>query len=331
MSPLDLLLLFLSVHTLASPVIKRDAPDFTFEGDAPFTVSASDLAASLTCPNGNPTADSPPVLLVHGTATTGDESWGDGYIPALLANGYTGCYITIPNRSMGDMQTNAEYVAYNLHYLSELSGGQQTAVISHSQGGPNTQWALQFWPSTRNVTRAFVALSPDFAGIDLLGSTSLLNDICKGGLCQASMWQQSAGSRYYDALHSHDFTEHVPTTTIWTQFDGVVVPAQDNAQLPGATVISVQSLCPLRPTNHVTMTISSAAYALALDALNNNGVASLSRVKKNALSICFRITAKGMNVSVAKDLESLLENLVKGFLLGTAKLSAEPAIAAYAQ
>lgn len=232
---------------------------------------------------------------------------------------------------MGDMQVNAEYVAYNLHYISQLSGGLQTAVISHSQGGPNTQWALQFWPSTRNVTRAFVALSPDFAGIDLLGSTSLLSDICEGGLCQASMWQQSAGSHYYDALHSHDFTAHVPTTSIWTQvsklipwpadkrtdvlqFDGVVVPASDNAQLPGSTVLSVQSLCPLRPTTHVTMTISSAAYALALDALNNDGVASLSRVKKNMLSICLRITAKGMQVSVANDLQALLENLVKGFL-----------------
>lgn len=76
----------------------------------------------------------------------------------------------------------------------------------------------------------------------------------------------------------------------------------------------MQNLCPLRLTNHVTVTIDSAAYALALDALNNNGVASLSRVRKNMLSICLRVTAKGMQVSLAKDLQSLLENLVKGFL-----------------
>lgn len=62
------------------------------------------------------------------------------------------------------------------------------------------------------------------------------------------------------------------------------------------------------------MTISSAAYALALDALNHDGVASLSRVRKNMLSICLRVTAKGMQVSLAKDLQSLLENLVKGFM-----------------
>lgn len=118
---------------------------------------------------------------------------------------------------MGDMQVNAEYVAYNLHQVSSLSGGLPTAVIAHSQGNPNTLWALKYWPSTRNVTRAFVALSPDFAGIDLLGSSSLLNDICADGLCQAAMWQQSSGSNYYDALHANDFNALVPTTTIWTQ------------------------------------------------------------------------------------------------------------------
>ena len=126
---------------------------------------------------------------------------------------------------MGDMQVNAEYVAYNLHYLSQLSGGMQTAVVSHSQGGPNTQWALQFWPSTRNVTRAFVAISPDFAGIDLLGSSSLLNDICADGLCQASLWQQSARSKYYQALHNQDFKALVPTTSIWTQVRLSLLPS----------------------------------------------------------------------------------------------------------
>lgn len=85
----------LSTLAVASPLVKRAAPTFVFDGDAPFSVSADDLAAALTCPNGNPTTSSPPVLLVHGTATTGQESWGDGYVPALKANGYTACYITI--------------------------------------------------------------------------------------------------------------------------------------------------------------------------------------------------------------------------------------------
>lgn len=235
MSFIEILVLLLSVHSLASPVLlPRDAPSFVFNGDAPFSVDPSTLAAALTCPYGNPTSSSPPVLLVHGTATTGEESWGDGYVPALKANGYTACYVNIrkpisgsvnsssikffaANRSMGDMQVNAEYVAYNLHYISQLSGGLKPAVIAHSQGNPNTQYALQFWPSTRQVTRGFVALSPDFAGIDVLGSDTLFHDICETGLCQASLWQQSAGSEYYDVLHKSGFQAQVPTTSIWSQ------------------------------------------------------------------------------------------------------------------
>lgn len=215
---------------------------------------------------------------------------------------------------MGDMQVNAEYVAYSLHYLTSLSGGLKPAVVAHSQGNPNTQWALEYFPSTRDVTRAFISLAPDFAGIDLLGSDSLFSDICAAGLCQAAMWQQDAGSNYYQALHAKDFTALVPTTSIWSEFDGVVAPFEENASLPGATVISVQDLCPLRPTTHITMTISSPVFSLALDALNNGGVASLSRVRKNAFSICLRVNAKGMNNSIATDIGKDITELVDGFL-----------------
>jgi pimeloyl-ACP methyl ester carboxylesterase len=215
---------------------------------------------------------------------------------------------------MGDMQINAEYVAYSLHHISQLAGGLPTAVVAHSQGGPNTQWALQFFPSTRAVTRAFIALSPDFAGIELLHSDSLFSDICATGLCQAALWQQGVGSQYYRALHAGDFRALVPTTSIWSQFDGVVAPFAANARLPGATVLAVQSLCPLRPEYHVTMTISAAVWAIALDALRHGGTADLGRVLPTALGSCLRVAAKNMNSNIAKDLGSLFTNLIDGFL-----------------
>jgi triacylglycerol lipase len=199
----------------AAPVAKRAVPTYAFAGDAPFSVNAATLAAALTCPGGNPTAAAPPVLLVHGTATTGDQSWGKGYVPALRAEGYTPCYVTLPSRAMDDMQVSSEYVAYNLHYLASLSGGLKLAIISHSQGGPVSQWALQFWPSTRSVTRAFIPLSPDFDGVDL--AISELSAVCDLIDCQPSLWQQSQGSNYYKALHAGDFRALVPTTSIWTK------------------------------------------------------------------------------------------------------------------
>lgn len=81
MPVINLLLLIFSVHSLASPILRRGAPSFAYSGDAPYTVSPATLAAALTCPNGNPTKSSPPVLLVHGTTSTGEETWGDGYVP----------------------------------------------------------------------------------------------------------------------------------------------------------------------------------------------------------------------------------------------------------
>lgn len=85
----------------------------------------------------------------------------------------------------------------------------------------------------------------------------------------------------------------------------------------------------MRPDNHVTMTFSSAAYSLALDALNNDGKASLSRVQNDWWTICLRVTAKSMKLSLIQDSASLLENLVAGFIEGT-KVKSEPSIMPYA-
>ena len=94
-SHLSLLLLIFSVHSFGAPILERGAQSFVFDGDAPFTVNTATLAAAFTCPNGNPTSSSPPVLLVHGTGSTGEETWGDGYVPALLAKGFTACFVTL--------------------------------------------------------------------------------------------------------------------------------------------------------------------------------------------------------------------------------------------
>lgn len=312
MSFVQLLLLLFSVRSFASPIFNYNSKNLARVADAPYSVDTNTLAAALTCPYGNPTASAPPVLLVHGTGSTGQETWGDGYAPALRDNGYTACYFTLPGRAMGDMQVSAEYVAYSIHAISQLAGGAKTSIISHSQGGPNVQWALEFFPSTRSAVNSFIALSPDFTGIKLLGSK--LSEICVGKLCQASLWQQSAGSQYYEALHYQDFQALVPTTSIYTQFDGIINPPKGNAQLPGATVVAVQSICPLRVTTHPAMTIDSAAFALALDALQHGGKASVLRVLPRALGICWRVTGKDMEVSVEQSIEDSINDLVGGFL-----------------
>lgn len=179
------------------------------------------------------------------------------------------------------MQISAEYVAYSLHHLSSLSGGLPTAVVSHSQGGPLVQWALQFWPSTRNVTSAFVALSPDFAGIDYKHNMLILaSGIFQDGVCHESLWQQGIGSKFYAALRSHDFKAQVPTTVVWTEQDEFVRPTTKNSQLPSAKVISVQEICPWHLTEHIGMVHNSLAFRVALDALRHSGTADPRRLGK---------------------------------------------------
>ena len=42
--------------------------------------------------------------------------------------------MTIPERSLGDAQVNAEYVAYNIQDLAAKSSTGKVYVIGHSQG-----------------------------------------------------------------------------------------------------------------------------------------------------------------------------------------------------
>lgn len=85
-----------SASCFASPILRqRDVQSYVFSGDAPYGVDATSLASILTCPYGNPTSTSKPILLVHGTGSTGNETWGFGYAPALKAKGYTPCWIDL--------------------------------------------------------------------------------------------------------------------------------------------------------------------------------------------------------------------------------------------
>jgi len=94
----------------------------------------------------------------------------------------------------------------------------------------------------------------------------------------------------------------------------VVTPPEQNANLPDAKIVSVGQLCPLRPVNHVYMTVDSAAFALALDALDHDGIASVSRLLPRVLSVCTRIQAKGMDLAPAFDLTALFQDLLNGFM-----------------
>ncbi|GAA5920267.1 hypothetical protein JCM5296_004595 [Sporobolomyces johnsonii] len=116
--------------SFCSPTSKQNTGDFS--------LPCSTYLAALTCPNGIQKNAGGVVLLVHGTGSTGAETWPNGPYMELLpsaGSGYDVCYVNLPERALGDAQTSAEYVAYLTSALSSESATGKVSLISHSQGG----------------------------------------------------------------------------------------------------------------------------------------------------------------------------------------------------
>ena len=81
-----------------------------------------------------------------------------------LRPGYDIAWFTSPTRSLGDAQVTAEYIAYNIKRLAQMSSTGKVFIVGHSQGNINIQWALAFWPSVRDYVTGFSSLAGDFHG-----------------------------------------------------------------------------------------------------------------------------------------------------------------------
>ncbi|WP_189835243.1 esterase/lipase family protein [Streptomyces zaomyceticus] len=132
------------------------------------------LDAALHCPSSFAHPDREPVLLVHGTSSTSDESWG--YAPALRDAGYDVCGVDLTNRSMGDIQESTEYVVHAVERINAITS-RKVDVIGHSQGNMQIRWALKWWPSLRGRVEDAVFLANPGHGI---GAGNLF---CAAPLC----------------------------------------------------------------------------------------------------------------------------------------------------
>lgn len=221
--------------------------------DAPYTVPVSTLSSAIECPSSTPIGDAPGgvVLLVHGTGSTGEESWGSTPYASLLPQlspGFDICWITLPGRSQGDIQVSAEYVAYNVAPLASKSKTGTISVIGHSQGNLDIQWALNFWPSTRPLVKSFTSLAGDFNGTDegpfLCSIGNLTSTGCTPATIQQSTTRLTGGgpSAFLAALHTFGGKALVKTTSLFTRYDDVIQSEQEpypTSRLPGADSIAV--------------------------------------------------------------------------------------------
>ena len=269
-----------------------NGPSDGFDGPALQTDAAA-LDDSLHCtPFEHP--DKPPVLLVHGTTVTGTEQYTTFYTPQLVARGFDVCIVTYPDRGLGDMQISAEYVVHALRAI-HAETGRKVAMIGHSQGGLMPRWAIKYWPSAREALADFVMIAGPNHGTTVALPAALgerLFDVLQLGglpigLVPAVFYQFAPGSDFETALNAGDETPgEIDYTALYTLTDELVQPAlpEPTAALdfgqgnPRVSNILLQDVCPGHLSDHFLIgTADSLAFALALDAISNDGPADVMR------------------------------------------------------
>ncbi|KAL9090889.1 MAG: hypothetical protein Q9165_005097 [Trypethelium subeluteriae] len=307
--------------------------------DAPYSLTEAQLRQVIYIPPGFTYGQKPPAILVPGTGNTGYETFSENYIPLLTGVSYADpVWLNIPGQLLGDAQVNAEYVAYAINYISGISSNKNVSVLAWSQGNLDTQWALKYWPSTRNVVSDFVSFSPDFHG------TEIAYVICPYFPqlpCDPAVIQQEYNSNFVARLRENGGdSAYVPTTTIYSATDEIVEPQQgtgasayiNDARNVGVSNNELQVVCNGQPAGgvygHAGTLFNALGYALAVDALTNPGPGEPSRL--NLGTVCQEVAAPGLSLTqVLQTTGAIVISAV--FLLGyEPKMFNEPALMAYA-
>ena len=261
--------------------------------DAPYSLKETQLRSVIDIPHDFTYGKKPPVIIVPGTASTTNMTYARNLFKTLKDSSFADIvWINNPGLALEDAQVNSEYVAYAINYISSIIGGiggnknvnQNVSVIGWSQGTSDTQWALKYWPSTREIVTDFIALSPEFHG----SKVSTL--ICESG-CSPGFFQQTYNSNWIAALRSGGGdSAYVPTTTVYSSHDQIISPQSGtnasgymlDARGVGVTNNEVQLVCPEQPAGsaytHEGILFNPLTHALIKDALENDGPGKMSRV-----------------------------------------------------
>ena len=248
--------------------------------DPPYSLDIDTLDAALDCdPFTN--QDTEPVLLVHGTGTTGHEQWDWNYGILLRETGHDVCIVTYPDRGYGDQQISAEYIARAVQRIHAESG-RRVDLIGHSQGASMPRWAIKWWPSVRDALDDVVLLAGPLHGTSIVGG---------GGSPPTGMppafFQFGPNSNFIQTINEGDETPgDIDYTTVYTRYDELVQPVEPptaaldlGLENPRVTNILLQDVCPLNVADHLTIgTVDRLTQVLVLDAIDNDGPTDLQRI-----------------------------------------------------
>ncbi|KAK7972894.1 hypothetical protein PG996_007116 [Apiospora saccharicola] len=181
--------------------------------DAPYSLPEAQLRAALYIPAGFTYGAKPPVIFVPGTGSYGGSVFAPNLRKLLTDVRYADLvWLNVPHAMLGDAQQNAEYIAYAIGYVYAIcaaaaganGNSHNVSLITWSQGGLGSQWALTFWPSTRAKVANLLAVAADFRGTtvaDLL--CSFVAGVVPGLLCDPATKQQTHDSAFVRALRRH--------------------------------------------------------------------------------------------------------------------------------
>ena len=294
-------------------------------GDPPLTVPVDTLNAALDCPASFTSAHEP-VLLVHGTFTNADENWSWNYRVALPADGYDVCWVTLPYRSLGDIQVASEYVVHAVRTI-KANSGRKVDIIGHSQGGLEPRWALRWWPSLLKKVDDVVTLATPNHGTIVSDPISPSCPAC---------WQMKTTSNFIAALNSLDETPGTgiaaPSyTALYSITDELVQPVAPTptAALDGASNVLVNGpeVCPGRPVDHVGFAYDKVVYDLTRDALDHPGPAVPARASAGQPLFCGQTTIVDVPAFLAL---ALAGNLDFTDLDNSSFVATEPELKCYA-
>ncbi|KAL2807961.1 alpha/beta-hydrolase [Aspergillus granulosus] len=279
-----------------------------------------------------------PVILVPGTGTYGGEAFAHNFAKLLKASSFGDpVWLNIPGRMCDSSPINAQFVAYAIQYISTRSQ-KQVAVVGWSQGNLSTQWALKYWPSTREKVNNFICLSADFAGtIEAWGLTPFENT--QPGT--PAVWHQRRNADFIITLRSNGGdSAYVPTTSIYSATDEVVQPQSGHRASAfmkdergvGVTNCELQVVASFKPAGliytHESVMYNPLAWALAEDAMKNGGPGRYDRIDMN--KVCMHTKAPGLSLLDAASTQALTASALKHILLFMPKPWREPELPLYA-
>lgn len=242
------------------------------------SVPAAALRRSVGC-TGKARRGRTPVLLVHGTGTTGKETWRLGWQQSLRAEGRAVCVVDLPRFGTGDVQDNAQYVVHALRQLQGKAGTRDVSVVALSKGMTETLLALRVWPDVARRVDDVVGL----AGVMDRGSRAIAAQ-CSADPCVPALHQVATGSALLRAVKRHPLPRGVSYTAVSTPLDRTVTPQPGANRQRGVRPVSIDAVCPGRAARygvgHAQVLGDAVARALVRDALARRGPASPSRVPR---------------------------------------------------